>query len=83
MNARSQYRQWKWKAPLGLILTGLGASMISDAAVRRGAGSPPARWIPYGTLSLIIFNSGLSVLADAAKHRAHFERLEAEAGDGR
>lgn len=71
----AQRRKWITKAPLGLVLTGLGASMISDAAVRRAAGAP--YWIPYGTLSLIVFNSGLSILADAAKHKAHIERLEA------
>lgn len=70
-----QYRNWLTKAPVGLLLTGLGASMISDAAITRYSGAPTLRWLGYGTLALTIFNGGLSVLADAAKHRAHYERL--------
>ncbi|THH41951.1 hypothetical protein [Neolewinella litorea] len=70
-----QYRNWLVKAPLGLVLTGLGASLISDAAITRYSGAPTLRWVGYGTLALTVFNSGLCILADAAKHRAHYERL--------
>lgn len=70
-----QYRSWLIKAPVALVLTGLGASLISDAAIRRHAGAPTATWVAYGTFALTVFNSGLSILADAAKHRGHYERL--------
>jgi hypothetical protein len=71
----AQYRNWLTKAPLALVLTGLGASLISEAAVTKQSGAPALRWIAKGTLALTVFNSGLSILADAAKHRAHYERL--------
>ncbi|WP_116124868.1 hypothetical protein [Lewinella sp. IMCC34183] len=74
-NSELQYRNWLIKAPLGLVLTGLGASLIGDVTARRHGGAPASTWIPYGTLALTVFNSGLSILADAAKHRAHYERL--------
>ena len=74
-----QYRSWLIKAPLGLVLTGLGASLISDAAVRKYSGAPTLNWVTYGTVALTVFNSGLSILADAAKHRGHYERLTEEA----
>lgn len=32
-------------------------------------------WFFYGTLALVVLNSGLCVLGDAVKHRAHYERL--------
>ena len=69
------YLSWLIKAPLALVLTGLGASLISDAAVRKHSGAPTSNWVAYGTLALTVFNSGLSILADAAKHRGHYERL--------
>ena len=74
-NRDFQYRQWLLKAPLGLVLTGLGASLISEAAVSKQGGTPTIKWVLGGTVALTIFNSGLSILADASKHRAHYERL--------
>lgn len=70
-----QYRHWLIKAPLGLVLTGFGASLVSAAAIRKQAHAPTLEWVAYGTVALSVFNSGLSILADAAKHRAHYERL--------
>lgn len=70
-----QYTQWLVKAPLGLVLTGLGASLISEAAISKQAGTPTIKWVLGGTVALTVFNSGLSILADASKHRAHYERL--------
>ncbi|CAH0999827.1 hypothetical protein LEM8419_01117 [Neolewinella maritima] len=70
-----QYRSWITKAPLGLVLTGFGASLISASAVQKQSGAPPLQWIVGGTIALAVFNSGLSILADASKHRAHYERL--------
>ncbi|PPK85957.1 hypothetical protein CLV84_2870 [Neolewinella xylanilytica] len=70
-----QYKSWLLKAPLGLVLTGFGASLIGAATVRKQSGAPTLHWVSFGTLALTVFNSGLSVLADAAKHRAHYERL--------
>ncbi|MCP9235625.1 hypothetical protein [Lewinella sp. JB7] len=74
-NIDLQYRLWRTKAPLGLVLTGLGASLISDAGTKKAAGAPTPRWVLAGTIALAVFNSGLSILADASKHRAHYERL--------
>ena len=70
-----QYRSWLTKAPLGLVLTGLGASLISHAGQAKAQQASTLRWVALGTLALTVFNSGLSVLVDAGKHRAHYERL--------
>ncbi len=70
-----QYRKWLIKAPLGLVLTGFGAALISEAAMKKSGGAPTTGWVIAGTVALAVFNSGLSVLVDAGKHRAHFERL--------
>ncbi len=77
LDQRQQYQHWLLKAPLGLLLTGFGAVLISEAAGKKFGGAPTARWVVAGTLALTVFNSGLSVLVDAGKHRAHYERLRA------
>lgn len=64
------YRAWKTFAPTGLLLVGLGVSVIADAAVRRGAGASPARWIAEGTAGLVAMNSGVSLFGEAVKRRA-------------
>lgn len=71
----AQYRAWLTKAPLGLVLTGLGASLISEAGIAKARGAGTLRWVAAGTLALTVFNSGLAVMANAAKHRSHYERL--------
>ena len=70
-----QRRNWLIKAPLGLVLTGFGAALISEAAMKKYGGAPASRWVIAGTVALTVFNSGLSILVDAGKHRAHLERL--------
>ncbi len=79
---QQQYRSWITKAPLALVLTGLGASLISEAAVAKQSGAPALHWVIKGTVALTVFNSGLSILADASKHRAHYERLRDVQHDG-
>jgi hypothetical protein len=71
-------RQWKIKAPLGLVLIGLGVSLVSSAAVFKYDGAPTLEWVAYGTLALVVLNSGLSVLVRAGVHQAHYERLRDE-----
>lgn len=70
-----QYRRWLIKAPLGLLLTGFGACLIGEATVAKASGSSTARWVAGGTIALTVLNGGLSLLADASKHRNHFVRM--------
>ncbi len=75
-NTAHQYRQWLIKAPLGLVIIGFGACLIAEAAMLKYGGAATLDWIAYGTIALIVFNSGLCVLGDAIKHRSHYERLK-------
>jgi hypothetical protein len=73
-NARYHYRQWLLQAPLGLVLTGAGLCLVSDAAAVKQAGGS---WVLYGTFALCVFNAGLSIFGNSILHRVRYERLEA------
>lgn len=68
------YKRWLIQAPLGLILVGFGACLIAEAAMDKYEGAPLWQWVSYGTLSLVVFNSGLCVFGDAILHRIRYER---------
>ena len=59
-------------APTGLILIGAGLCMAIDAGYAKNNGAPLMEWLAYGTLSLVIFNSGLSVFGGAVINRIRF-----------
>jgi hypothetical protein len=54
--------KWLLFSSSGLILVGLGLSMAIDAGFKRYSGEP---WFFYGTIALIIFNSGISLFGQA------------------
>ena len=64
------YSRWNLFAPLGLLLTGLGASMLGCATIRKSKGKS---WFLNGTIALIVFNSGLAIFGEAVKERALYE----------
>ncbi|MGI4894547.1 MAG: hypothetical protein ACRYF3_05470 [Janthinobacterium lividum] len=64
------YRAWKTLAPTGLLLVGLGVSVIADAAIRRSTAVRSAGWIAEGTVGLVAMNSGISLFGEAVKRRA-------------
>ncbi|MCE2833961.1 MAG: hypothetical protein ACK5VH_05060 [bacterium] len=59
-------RRWLLQAVGGLILTGTGLSMAIDAGFRKWQGDP---WVFYGTVALIVFQSGLCLMADSVRFR--------------
>jgi len=59
-----------WQAPIGLVLVGAGLSMAIDAGLNKANGQS---WFWYGTLALVIFNSGLCVFGDAIVKRVKDE----------
>jgi len=69
----THYQTWKTFAPLGLIGTGLGASLIGHAATMKAKDAPTWKWVAAGTVSLAVFNAGLCVFSEAVKHRALHE----------
>jgi hypothetical protein len=70
------YKKWLIRAPLGLVLVGLGACLIAEAAMSKYGGAPASYWVSYGTIALIVFNSGLSIFGDAILQRVRYERAQ-------
>lgn len=72
-SSRSAHRaQWLRKAPLGLMLIGLGFSIAGDAIARK---SHAQSWFWRGTLGLVLMNAGVSVVGDAVRHRTMMDVL--------
>ncbi len=67
----AHYDKWNQFAPLGLLLTGLGLSIIGDATLSKHKGKA---WVLKGTLGLIVFNAGLAIFGEAVKARALYEK---------
>lgn len=67
------FRMWLILAPLGLSLLGMGLCLMIDIAIHRAEGMPFWNWFGWGTLGLIVVNTGVSLVGDAVKHRTLFE----------
>ncbi|WP_282776042.1 hypothetical protein [Phaeodactylibacter xiamenensis] len=79
MDKQKYYRRWLLRAPIGLVLIGFGACLIAEAAMDKYDGASAWHWVAYGTLALVVFNSGLSIFGDAILQRVRYERaLEKE-----
>lgn len=64
------YSNWNKQSPIGLLLVGLGISLIGQATLDKENGRG---WFWKGTVGLIFFNAGLAVFGDAIKNRALYE----------
>lgn len=69
----SLYKRWQVFAPLGLALCGFGLCLVSEASHLMHSGAPTFSWVMFGTLSLVVFNSGLAFFGEAVKCRALYE----------
>lgn len=65
------YDKWNRYSPLGLLILGLGMSLIGDATITKAKGR--RGWVFKGTLGLVLFNAGLAVFSEAVKARALYE----------
>jgi hypothetical protein len=67
------YQQWSDNAPRGLLLVGLGASLVGQATVLKANRKPAWQWVSLGTLGLIVLNAGLAIFGESVKHRTLYE----------
>jgi uncharacterized protein with von Willebrand factor type A (vWA) domain len=58
--------RWLIQSVSGLLLTGTGLSMCIDAGLNKLSGEP---WFWYGTVGLIVFQAGLSLVIDGVRFR--------------
>jgi hypothetical protein len=61
--------KWRWMAPLGLTLIGMGFSLAGEATIWKQNQLPWIQWVSLGTAGLVVLNSGISVFGDAVKRR--------------
>ena len=71
-------KKWLIQAPVGLALVGFGLCLLTEAGNTKFGGADWTVWVPYGTLALVVFNSGLSIFGNAILHRVRYERAQAE-----
>ncbi len=57
-------KRWLIQAAAGLLLSGLGLCMAIDAGLSKMQGG---NWFWYGTLALIVFQSGLCLVIDSVR----------------
>ena len=74
MKSLPQYAKWKWIAPVGLCLIGLGFSLAGHAIILKAGSGPAWEWIALGTLGLVSLNAGISIFGEAVVRRVHWER---------
>lgn len=54
-------------APRGLLLVGLGASLLGEAIRLKMGRAPLWQWFILGTLSLVSINMGIAIFGEAVK----------------
>ncbi len=64
-------RKWLFYSVSGLILIGAGLSLAIDAGFYRFEQPDNLFWIAYGTLALIIFNSGICLFGQGIVYKVH------------
>lgn len=69
-NVNDHFEKWNTFAPLGLLLIGLGVSLVGHANSRKAAGKG---WFVLGTLGLIVLNAGVAIFGESVKARALYE----------
>jgi hypothetical protein len=67
------YKRWLIQSPIALMVVGFGACLVAEAAMVKYDGAPTWDWVSYGTLALVVLNSGLSLLGDAVLWRMRYE----------
>ena len=72
------YKRWRVLAPLGLGTVGFGASLLGYAVELRTKRAGFTTWFAWGTVSLVVLNSGLALFGEAVKHRVLLDLEESD-----
>ena len=68
--------KWLLFSPLGLGTIGAGASMIHWAGSLKDQHVPTAKWLAAGTVALVVFNAGISLLGRGVVEKVLHELRE-------
>jgi hypothetical protein len=69
----TSFQKWRLFAPLGLATLGFGASLLGYSIELKTQGATPLTWFTWGTVSLVVLNTGVALFGDAVKHRVLYE----------
>ncbi|MEO0896600.1 MAG: hypothetical protein AAFY71_09395 [Bacteroidota bacterium] len=72
------YKKWKWMAPLGLAMIGMGLSLTGEATIMKGQEAVWWSWVAMGTLGLVILNAGVSIFGSAVQRQMWKDLAERE-----
>jgi hypothetical protein len=67
------FKKWLSFAVGGLTLTGFGLSLLGEAIIAKYEKRP---WFWLGTLSLVVVNSGISMIGKAVTYRTRLDLEE-------
>ncbi|GAB4513009.1 MAG: hypothetical protein OHK0046_13340 [Anaerolineae bacterium] len=67
------YEKWDELAPRGLLIIGLGVSILGQAVALKAKSKGFLSWFLMGTIGLVALNAGVSIFGEAVKHRTLYE----------
>ena len=76
-------RKWLFFSATGLLLVGFGMSVFGEAVILKFNKEPFLDWFSMGTISLIVFNAGLSFFGSGIKYRIYLDRRRKSEGRSR
>ncbi len=66
----TDFKKWLSFSIGGLVLTGLGLSLLGESIISK---YEKRSWFWMGTLSLVVINSGLSLIGKAVTYRVRMD----------
>ncbi len=69
----NEFYKWLIESVGGLILIGFGLSLLGQSIIYKSRGDSLKKWFLWGTLSLIVINSGICIFGDSVKTRMIYE----------
>jgi hypothetical protein len=62
-------KRWLFYAIGGLVLNGLGISLLGEAIIQKANHAPTATWFYLGFAALICINSGICLIVDSNNYK--------------
>lgn len=76
MEKKQLTRKWLLLSALGLALFGFGLSLVGEVLIRKQEADGLSDWFWFGTLALVVTNSGLAIFGKAITLRVRLDRLK-------
>lgn len=71
-------RNWLIFSVVGLATIGLGLSLMGEALIMKYEQADFWKWFAWGTLALVVTNSGIALFGKAVTLRCRLDRFEDE-----